>query len=98
MPRQHATIPSAKIPPAESKAKRNRDFEKENRTGEYRQVSFRHIPLELRDDFTALALNYHVSVDDLGRFALEYFLESVRKGAVEITPEFSRGKRSLYPE
>lgn len=98
MPRQQATIPTAKIPPPASKARRNRDFEKASRTGEFRQVSFRHIPLELRDDFTALALNYRVTVDELGRFALEYFLESVRKGAVEISPDFSRGKQSLYPE
>jgi len=59
MPRQKLSQPEAYIPGPDSKAKRDRDWEKRQRTGDYCTVTYRHVPLTTRDQLTGLFNRQH---------------------------------------
>ncbi len=92
---QDAEEPAAYIPPAASKAKRNREWE-QKRAQEF--AAYRGIPPELREQVKTLAQKLGVPVGDVVRAFLEHGLDDVESGKLILKPRLGRGKLTLYGE
>lgn len=75
------------------KKKRNRDWEKTNRSYHYRGV-----PKQIRDEVVDVAAMLGVPVYEVARAFVEYSLMCVERGTLVIKPIFPRSqKMTLYP-
>jgi hypothetical protein len=84
--------------PKPEKSKRDRSWEKRQRSGEYCQASYRHVPREVRDRITEIAQELYVSADEVGRAFLEYALEAFEAGELVLDPVLHEGKLVLFDE
>jgi len=90
--------PAAMVPRAPSKSARSREWERAQRTGEMVQVSYRRIPLELRDRITKIAMKeLIVPTDEVARAFLEYALEAYENGQLSLDPKPAVGRQTLFP-
>lgn len=78
--------------------KRNRSWEKAQRTGDLVQVSYRKIPTFLRDKIKAIAEEKLVTADEVARAFLERGLEAYEAGDFELTPTLKTGRYTLFSE
>src|SRR5512143_2514391 len=92
---QRTAEPAAYIPPAASKAKRNRAWE-QKRAKEF--AAYRGIPPELRGRVKSLAEAMGVPVGDVVRAFLEHGLADVESGKLTLNARLGRGKLTLYDE
>ncbi len=86
--------PAAHIPPAASKAKRNRQWERK-----HNQVvaTYRGIPPELQAQIKKIADDLDVPVGDVARAFLQHALEAYQAGQLRVKPQLKTGKRTLFP-
>jgi hypothetical protein len=96
MARRKISIPAAYIPGPPSKAKRDRSWEKQARQ-ELGQVTYRGVPVELRDEITRIASELHVTTGEVARAMLEYALQAYLNGDIDLNPVLFDGKLTLYP-
>lgn len=89
--------PAAFLPGPPSSANRDRGWEKEQRSGGYCQVGYRHVPVEVRDRVKELAGSVYVSADEVGRLFLEYALAAYDRGEIVVNPVLQAGKLTLFP-
>ncbi len=87
--------PAAHIPPAPSKARRNREWEKTHKTA---VVTSRNVPPELQAEVKAVATELGVAVGDVARALLQHGLAEYRAGRLRLEPKLRTGKLSLFPE
>lgn len=90
--------PAASLPGPEPKGRRNRQWEEEQRRGAYCQVSYRAMPVEVRDQVRAVAAELYVSADQVARAFLEYAAAAYARGDLVLEPVLDAGKLTLYPE
>ncbi len=96
IPAMRGSEPAAMVPPAPSKAQRDRTWEKEQRSGDVVQISYRHIPRELRDEISALAERKGVTTDEIARAFLEYALSALQAGVLQLQPKPKTGRFTLF--
>lgn len=83
-----------KLPPPASEAKRDRSWEREhNKTA----VTYRNIPVELREAIKRAAQALGVPVDDAARAFLEYGLAAYESGALSLEPRPEATRLRLFP-
>lgn len=90
--------PAAYLPPPLASLNRNRTWEKQQRTGDYCQVSYRKIPAHIRDQMREIAQAQYVRIDDVARLFLTYALDAYEAGNIEIKPVLEQGRLTLFPE
>lgn len=98
MPRRKITLPPAYIPGPEPKSPYSREWERIQRAGSIKAVTYRHIPEELRDRLKEIAEQHLVRVDDEARAFLEYALGAFQAGELQLNPILKTGKFTLFPE
>ncbi len=85
--------PAAHIPPARSKAKRNREWEKAHAV-----VAYRGIPDELQEEIRRIAeKELGVPMGEVARAFLEHGLAAYRAGELRLTAQPVTGRLSLFP-
>jgi len=89
---------AGQLPPPPSSARRDRGWEKDRRSDGYCQVGYRHVPVEARDRIKAIAGEWFVPADEVGRLLLEAGLAAFERGEVVIAPTLEAGKLTLFPE
>ena len=89
---------AAMLPPPPSKAKRNREWERAQRAGEFVQITYRRIPRAVRDQITETAKAQRVTTDEVARAFLEYALRAYQAGDLELSPSLRTGRFTLFPE
>ncbi len=87
--------PAAHIPPAPSKAKRNRDWEKAHDAA---VVTYRNVPPELQAEVKAVASELGVAVGDVAHALLQHAVTEYRAGRLRLEPKLRTGKLTLFPE
>lgn len=85
---------SAFLPPAESRSKRDRSWEAEQRKKGV--VTYRGIPAEVTRAIRALAEEMDIPVGDVVRLFLEHGLAQHKAGALPMTPRLIKGKYGLF--
>ena len=97
--RRKPSTPQAFIPPPESKAERNRDWETRQRKIEGKvTITYRRIPEGIRTTIREVAQTHHVSADDIARLVLEYGVAALERGEIEIEPRLIDGKLRIFAE
>jgi hypothetical protein len=86
--------PAAYIPPAASKARRNREWEKAHN---YVVATYRGIPPELQAEIKKLAGQLGVPVGDVARAFLLHGLVAYRDGKLRLNARLKTGKLTLFP-
>ncbi|RPI64502.1 MAG: hypothetical protein EHM48_00695 [Planctomycetaceae bacterium] len=90
--------PAAFLPPPPSRAKRNRNWEASQRSGDFVQVSYRHLPRDLRDAVTDIAQTRCVTSDEVARAFLEFALQAYQDGRLTLMPKLKTGRLTLFGE
>lgn len=85
---------SAFLPPAESRSKRDRSWEAEQRKKGV--VTYRGIPAEVTQAIRALAEENDIPVGDVVRLFLEHGLAQYKAGVLPIKPRLIKGKYGLF--
>lgn len=98
IPAVRGSEPAAFVPPAPSKAQRDRSWEKSQRSGDMVQINYRHIPRELRDEISAIAERKGVTTDEIARAFLEYALSAYQAGVLQLHPKPKTGRFTLFGE
>ena len=97
--RRTPSTPQAFIPPPESKAERNREWEARQRKIEGKvTITYRRIPEGIRRAIREVAQGHHVSADDIARLVLEYGVAALERGEIEIEPRLIDGKLRIFAE
>jgi hypothetical protein len=102
--RRKPSQPGAFIPPPESKAKRDRGWEKQRAGSEETglcMVAFRYIPVEIRERINELAREYRITRrDEIARLWLQLAFDMDQRGEIEYPePEVGpSGKLTFFPE
>ncbi len=82
------------LPPAVSKAKRDRSWEREHNKA---AVTYRNIPEDLRKAIRQIAEQLGVPVDDVARAFLEHSLQAYESGELQLAPQLESARLRLYP-
>ncbi len=91
------TEPAAILPPPPSSASRNRAWEKAQRSDGYCHVGYRHVPVHIRDRLNAIAHNFFIPANEVGRLFLEHALQQYDAGLIQVEPVLYAGKLTLFP-
>lgn len=86
--------PAAYIPPAASRAKRNREWEERTNPT---VVSYRGIPASVQIQVRTLAQELGVPVGEMARALLEHGLAAYQAGQLPLEPRARSGKFTLFP-
>ena len=91
--------PDSYIPPPPSKSARDRSWERaqQGKPG-VTAVTFRRIPLGVRDEINRIAQGIFVNRDEVARAILEAGLAAYLAGDVTLDPELIRGRFYLFAE
>lgn len=77
---------------------RSREWDRRARhTQGFCVVTYRFIPLELRDTIRQIAEDHAVTVDDIARLLLEYALGAYENDEISINPTLQKGRLSIFP-
>jgi len=82
--------------PAKAEPKRNRDWEAQQRNDDLTVVTYRGIPVELREHILEIAQVHGVTTSEVARLFLEHGLSAYQRDALELRPRLYRGKMTLY--
>jgi hypothetical protein len=85
---------SAFLPPAESRSKRDRSWEAEQRKKGV--VTYRGIPSDVTAKIRAVSEELDVPVGDVVRLFLEHGLAQYKAGVLPMKPRLIKGKYGLY--
>jgi hypothetical protein len=85
--------PAAHIPPAPSRAKRNREWEKAHNGV---VATYRGIPPALQVEIKALATELGVPVGDVARAFLQHGLQAYSDGKLRLNARLKTGKLTLF--
>lgn len=97
--RRKPRIPDIRIPGPTSQARRDRSWEAAHRsTADLTTVTYRYIPVALRDSISEIAGEHLVTVNDVVRAFLEYSLAAYQSGAIRLNPRLRTGRYTLFPE
>jgi hypothetical protein len=99
MNRRTPTIPDISIPGPAGEKTRSRDWERRQRQQvDLVSVTYRNMPVELRDAIKSIADDNLVTVNDIARLFLNYALEAYDQGKLTLTPVLQTGKYTLFPK
>jgi len=102
MDRQKPSEPRTTIPGPQPQARRNRNWEIEQRSRPgLCQISFRGIPDIIRDELLFIARSYRLpNRDEVARVWLEHALAAHRRGEIDYPPTkvSENGKLTFYPD
>jgi hypothetical protein len=98
MARKQLDRPLTHIPPPPSAAKRNRDWERAQQGDGRVSVTFRRIPVCLRDRINAIAGELYVNRDEVARAILEAGMQAYEGGGLALEPKLIRGRFYLFGE
>jgi hypothetical protein len=94
--------PAAYIPPPESKAKRDRSWEADQRSApDLCQINFRYIPVEIRERINELSAEFKISRrDEVARLWLQLAYDMDKAGEIDYpSPDIGPdGKLTFFPE